>query len=291
MKKILILGSSGILGKQLYKELKKLKNIKIFHTGLKKRIIDINDRGAFKNFIYSIKPNLIINCIAYTNVDSCESHKHVSKKVNYKFLQELFKIKKQKKLKFNFIHFSTDQFYNLLNNKKSNEKSKIYLINNYCKHKRKAELICLKNKCLVLRTNFFGKSDSTNKSFSDWIFKAFTGKQPFNLFKDIYFNPLGLSTIVKIISMIIITKKYKFYGLYNLAAKDAMYKDQFAIQFSKKVCIYRKNYVRVNSDQILKVKRSRNMFMCVKKFEKKFNFNFPNISSEINKEAKKYINL
>jgi len=37
MIKILILGSSGILGKQIYQELKKIDKIKLFHTGLKKK--------------------------------------------------------------------------------------------------------------------------------------------------------------------------------------------------------------------------------------------------------------
>ena len=63
-----------------------------------------------------------------------------------------------------------------------------------------------------------------------------------------------------------------------------MYKDQFAIQFSKKVCIYRKNYVRVNSDQILKVKRSRNMKMTVKKFENIFGIKLPYLSKELKKK-------
>ena len=36
MQKVLILGSSGLLGKKIYVELKKNKNFKLFHSGLKK---------------------------------------------------------------------------------------------------------------------------------------------------------------------------------------------------------------------------------------------------------------
>jgi len=188
MLKILILGSSGTLGKQIYKELKKINKIELFHTGLKKRKIDFTNKTEFKKFIFSINPDLIINCIAYTNVDKCENYKSLSKKINFEIVKEIFKLKVKKKLKFNFIHFSTDQFYNQIGKKPSNETSKIFLFNNYCKHKRMAELECIK----------------------------------------------------------------------------------------------------INSDKVLKVKRSKNMYMSVKKFEKKFQFKLPNIQSEIRSEVKNY---
>lgn len=287
-KRVLILGSSGILGKHIYKELKKNKKIQLFHTGLNKRKINVNLKNELKNFIYSTNPDIIINCIAYTNVDNCEKKPSNSKRVNYQFLKDIFELKIQKKLKFNFIHFSTDQFYNQVGTKPSKENSKIFLINNYCKHKRMAERICLKYKSLIFRTNFFGKSLSQNKSFTDWVYQAFRGKKTIFLFKDIYFNPLRINTILKIILMIIVKEKYKMSGIYNLGSKNGIYKDQFAIYFSKKTFIYQKNYVRINSDQILKVKRSKNMFMSVKKFKKKFNFKFPTIKYEIDKEALNY---
>ena len=71
-----------------------------------------------------------------------------------------------------------------------------------------AEKICLKNKALVFRTNFFGKSISKNKSFTDWIFRSFKMKKKIYLFNDVYFNPLRIETIVNVISKIVNEKKY-----------------------------------------------------------------------------------
>ena len=140
MIKILILGSSGLLGRKIYETLLFNKKIKVVHTGLKKRKINFKNKAFLKKFINSVKPNIIINCIAYKNIDSCEQNSYVSKDINYNIIKEIFKIKKQNKLKFNFIHFSTDQFYNKAGYKCSAERSRIFLINNYCKHKRKAEV-------------------------------------------------------------------------------------------------------------------------------------------------------
>ena len=288
MFKILILGSSGILGRQLYKELKKNKNIELFHTGIRKRNFDFTKKIKFRKFILSIAPNLIIKCIAYTNIENCENHKQLSKKINFGIVKEIFNLKAQKKLKFNFIHFSTDQFYNQKGKKSSKETSKIFLINNYCKHKRMAELTCIKNKCLILRTNFFGKSVA-NKSFSDWVFNSFRKNKIKYLFNDVYFNPSRIVTIAKIISSIIIKKKYYYSGIYNLGSKNIILKSDFALLFAKKTGVLNDNYEYINVNKLLKVKRSNNMFMNVSKFEKKFKFKLPTINNEIKNEANNYL--
>ena len=288
MLKVLILGSSGTLGKKLYKELIKIKSIKLFDSGLRKRKIDFTNDTKLKNFIISINPDLIINCIAHTNVDECEKNRTLSKKINFEIVRKIFTLKSKKKLRFNFFHFSNDQFYFKKKKKPSNENSKIFMINNYCKHKRMAEIECIRNKSLIFRTNFFGKSDSKNDSFSDWIFKSFKSKKKIYLFKDIYFNPLRIKTITKIIYKIIQNKKYKISGVYNLAAKCGLNKSEFAVLFSKKVCIYHKNYIDTVSSKLLKVRRSKNMIMSVKKFENTFKFKLPYLLKEINNEAKDY---
>lgn len=289
MKKILILGSSGILGKALYRSLKNKKKIKLFHTGLKNRNINLENKVQLKKLILSIYPDLIINCAAYTNIEECEKNIKISKKINVEIVKQIFNLKLQKKMKFDFIQFSTDLFYNKKKDNSSKEDSRIYLINNYCKHKREAEKICIKNKALIFRTNFFGKSVSKKGSFSDWIYKVFRKNKNFYLFNDVYFNPLRINTIVKIILLIINDKKIKLNGIYNLGSKDAIYKNEFAILFAKKTKIFHRNYTNINVNKLLGVKRSTNMYMNVNKFENKFKYKLPNIKSEIINESKQYL--
>ena len=188
----------------------------------------------------------------------------------------------------NLIHISTDQFYNGKKRKGNNENSKIFLVNNYCKHKRMSEIACLKNNALVLRTNFFGKSLSKSKSFSDWIIHAFKSKKKIYLFNDVYFNPLRINTIVKILSIIIKKELYTNKGIYNLGSKDGIFKNDFATLIAKKMKIFHNNYVNININKLLKVKRPLNMFMDVDKFEKKFHIKLPLIKQEINNEIKNY---
>ena len=144
--------------------------------------------------------------------------------------------------------------------------------------------------CLVFRTNFFGKTFK-NKSFSDWVYDSFKkrNKTPVCLFNDIYFNPLRINTIAKIISLIIANKKYNYKGIYNLGSKKGISKSEFALIFAKKTKVYNSNYVFICANDLLKTKRSNNMIMNVSKFENKFQINLPNTIQEIKNEARNYL--
>ena len=64
MIKILILGSSGIIGKHLYKRLKNNKKINLVHTGIKRKLTS-QKKHNWKILLLT-KPNLIINAIGLT---------------------------------------------------------------------------------------------------------------------------------------------------------------------------------------------------------------------------------
>ena len=95
-------------------------------------------------------------------------------------------------------------------------------------------------------------------------------------------NPLRIKTIANIIKKII--KKKQFYkGLYNLSCKNGISKKEFYIFIFKNLkrkIIFKS--VKINNH--LNTKRSRNMLMCNKKFEKKFKIQLPLIKNEIKKE-------
>ena len=80
--------------------------------------------------------------------------------------------------------------------------------NFYTKSKINSEKIASNMNSIILRTNFFGKSFNLNRaSFSDWIFNSFKNKKSIKLAEDIYFSPLSIETICKILVKIIKTKK------------------------------------------------------------------------------------
>jgi dTDP-4-dehydrorhamnose reductase len=73
--KTLIIGSNGMLGSDLCKVFPDA--VKLIHQDL-----DITDRDQVIESILKIKPDVVINAAAYTNVDGCEDNKELVFQVN-----------------------------------------------------------------------------------------------------------------------------------------------------------------------------------------------------------------
>ncbi len=284
-KKIFIIGSSGLLGNQLYHYIKK-KHI-VYNNGLKKRKFNLLKYNKIEKYINKIQPNLIINCSAITNIDYCNKNKKHAYQVNVLVVKNIFNILKKNKIKCKIIQISTDQFYNNKNYIKNVESKKNYL-NYYTNTKLMVEKECMKNKSIVIRTNFFGKSNSKKKSFTDWIYKSFKSKKNFYLFEDVFFSPLSIKTLCKMINLVV--EKYdSVTGIYNIGSRKRMSKKEFAVFFAKKCGIYKNNFKAVKSSKFFKIRRPQFMQMNINKFEKKFKIKLPNLKKEITFESKNYL--
>ena len=111
MKKILIIGSKGMLGQELVKTFKKDSDYKVI--GWDKEDIDIASEKEVSKKIDIIKPAIIINAAAYNAVDKCEEDKkeyELAKKING--LAPGYLAKTAKKLKATLVHYSTDYVFN-----------------------------------------------------------------------------------------------------------------------------------------------------------------------------------
>jgi len=75
--KILIIGAKGMLGQDLAKVLADY-DLALWD----KDEIDITDQNQVDAKITQLKPQIIINCAAYTAVDDCETHKDLALQVN-----------------------------------------------------------------------------------------------------------------------------------------------------------------------------------------------------------------
>jgi dTDP-4-dehydrorhamnose reductase len=89
--KILITGAKGQLGTQIIKMLQSMNSElgsvnSVYNSaevvGIDVDQLDITDINAVKAYVSDLKPNVIINCAAYTNVDACEANEDLAFKVN-----------------------------------------------------------------------------------------------------------------------------------------------------------------------------------------------------------------
>ncbi|MBD3279973.1 sugar nucleotide-binding protein [Candidatus Dojkabacteria bacterium] len=81
----LIIGSHGMLGSELLKQAKKYTDWDVVTSDVSDEGgIDITDENSVKKWFEKAKPDIVINCAAYTNVDGCETKEgfEIAKKVN-----------------------------------------------------------------------------------------------------------------------------------------------------------------------------------------------------------------
>jgi dTDP-4-dehydrorhamnose reductase len=101
--KTLIIGSSGMLGSDLCKTFPDA--VKLTHHDL-----DITDREQVIESILKIKPDVVINAAAYTNVDGCEDNKELAFQVNGYGPGYIAEACARAGAK--LVHFSTDYVFN-----------------------------------------------------------------------------------------------------------------------------------------------------------------------------------
>ena len=275
MKKILITGSTGFLGGYLCKKLS--RNNKIYKLGHSKKSqynFDLTKKKLLESVLSKIRPNIVINLVANTDVDNCERYKNKCFKTNVQTVKNLAYY--SKKLDFRIIHISTDQLYDA---NKYNKEHEVKIKNYYAKTKYIADKIVNTSNGCVLRTNFFGYNHSNNKGIVNWILST---NDKIYLYKNMYFSPLYVKTLVKYIE--IVTRNFNS-GIYNLGSKNKISKSNFIKKIIKKFKL-NLNYdeIMYNSRMIkTKAKRPLNMQMNVIKFERKFNIKLPSINKEISK--------
>lgn len=104
MLKVWVTGSNGILGTAFCNVLK--EKYEIFSTGHE---LDISNSDLVKDFSDTIKPNYIINCAAYTNVDLAEKDRDTAWKTNVIGPENIAIA--AKKWNATAVHFSTDYVF------------------------------------------------------------------------------------------------------------------------------------------------------------------------------------
>ena len=278
-KTILIFGVTGLLGSQLNLYFK--KKYKIIGIGKNKNDcdynFDVNNRKKTESILKKIKPDIVINCIAYTDVDKCNSELGTAFKKNVLSVFNLFESIKKINHNIHLIHISTDQVYNDLN--KKNIETNINILNNYGLTKYMGEKQ-IKNykKFTILRTNFFCKSIAGKKlSYTDWIQNNLIQNRIIKIPNNVFFNPIHVNFLSSILEKII-TKK--IFGIYNLGSKDGTSKYLFAKKVAKKLQLNSKKIIGFKSLEKIHLK-PQGTIMDVTKIEKKMRIKMPKLRESL----------
>lgn len=291
--RILLLGASGLLGRNwIEKTSLNSKIIALIHNNdFKNNDVDkIYVKNIFEDRFYdqisTISPSLILNFLAYTNVDKCEKNINIANKINHIFPEKISKYANEKNIK--FVHISTDQ---LFDGKKNNytEIDNYSPLNYYAYTKMMAEKKILINNpnALIIRTNFFCKGFDYRLTLSDFIVNSFINKTTISLFDDVIYNPLYIDILIDIIQKLI---NKNASGLFNVSSNEIISKYEFGQILSKKM--------NINNDYFLKsklkksnlvAKRPLNMTLSNTKLINTIGIKIPHIENQIESLSKNYL--
>ena len=159
--KIILTGASGQLGRTFIKISNKYPN-HLFHF-FSKGDLDITNFQLVENIIKNIKPNIIINCAAYTDVNSSEKNKKIVNLINNISVENLAKL--CYKYEIRLIHFSTDYVFDGNTDSPYHETDKANPINFYGYSKLLGDNSILKlnlKDSFVIRTSWLFSEYNTN---------------------------------------------------------------------------------------------------------------------------------
>ena len=201
--KVLIVGGSGQLGKELI--FSKPVGIKLFYPTRDE--LNLASERSCINYIKRNRPNFIINCAAYTNVDKAESEKDLAFLINS--LAPKYLCKGINLYGGNLIQFSTDYVFNGTKGNPYGPLDSKNPINYYGYTKAKGEDFCIENisdigSLNIIRTSWLvGKF---RKNFLLTILKLLENKDLLEIVSDQIGSPTTTNSLAYLCWEIILSK-------------------------------------------------------------------------------------
>ena len=286
--RLLVLGGTGLLGSKLCLPRDETCFSWVMHgrsSGGDVRA-DLQDKAQTKAMLSDLRPDGIVNLVALTDVDRCESHPTEAFLTNVRTLENVVSCAREVGIAPKIMHISTDQVYDGLG---PHYESQAKPANYYAFSKYMSEMIAIAAQGVVLRTNFFGKSLCASRdSFTDWIFRSSVNEAKISVFNDVWFSPISMQ---KLASCIEIVYDLDLCGIYNLGSRNGMTKAEFSYAFCEAVGLPTKNMssLPIAKASSLACYRPKDMRMRTEAVEVMLGEQMPSLQDEIIEVAKDYI--
>ena len=214
--KLLLLGAGGMLGHALARELADYDMV----------VGDLPDFDLtdFKNLnekIRQIKPEVLINCAAYTDVDGCEQNAEAAERVNGEALSNLAKICSE--LDVILVHYSTDYVFDGSGTAPRDEQAPVAPLSVYGQTKLEGEQAIQASGCrhLIFRTSWVYAARGGN--FAKTMLRLAQERERLTVINDQWGAPTGADLLADVTAHAIhhVQRHPQEQGLYHCVAGGA----------------------------------------------------------------------
>lgn len=235
--KILLTGSNGLLGQAITSLFTRETDFELILTSFEEKAfleyghkfenLDITKKDDVKKLIEFYKPDVIINCAAFTNVDKCETERESSWKINVDGVKNI--IIAAKKNYSRLIHFSSDYVFDGKHGPYS-ENAVPNPISFYGREKLASEnaLVTSDVNYTIIRTLvLYGIGNNVRQNFAMWMVEKLKNNEPINVVTDQISNTTMIDDLA-LGTLRVIERNSS--GIYNIAGSDILSRYEFALK-------------------------------------------------------------
>ena len=241
MSRVVVTGALGLLGLKLAQHFAKDSSHEVMATFQSSKenwtfdppagVLNVADFGAVTALLSGFKPEVVINCAAYSKVDQAEFERATAYQVNAEAVG--FLAQEVKRLGSYLVHFSSDYIFDGKAGPYS-EQARPNPLGYYAKTKYWGEEKVLRVGCrhLVVRTNvLFGiHAQASKPNFFMWLVGELSAGRPVKIVSDQYNNPTLVDNLAALVKEAV---EKKLEGVLNLAGKTYLSRYDFAMRIAR----------------------------------------------------------
>ena len=218
--KILLFGKNGQIGWELQSPLSLLGDLVATDTATQDGIIcgDLRDLEGIKRTILHLRPDVIVNAAAYTDVDAAEDDPQLANLINYRAPEVMAEAAKACKAL--LVHYSSDYVFRGSGQYARGESAAVEPLNVYGQSKLKGEIAVRASGCkhLIFRTSWV--YSARRKNFLKTILHLAATQESFGVVADQYGSPTSAELIADVTAGAIhmAQRNKRLSGLYHLSA-------------------------------------------------------------------------
>lgn len=238
-RRILVIGSNGMLGQRLVEYLSRSSNNELlcasfedesFIPGIEYRKLDITQKNQVREIILNFFPDFIVNTAAFTNVDKSETERETAWKVNVNGVENISLYSWT--VDAHLIHFSTDYIFDGKNGPYS-ENDKPNPVGYYGRTKLASEnsIKTSGTRFTIIRPNIlYGSAKHGRPDFVKWVIESLHDGKTIRIVTDQIGNPTYVDDLVAAISSIV---EFKKEGIYHIGGPEFLSRFDFTLRIAE----------------------------------------------------------